>query len=131
MSESVNPPAGETGALRVYYDGGCPVCTQEIAFYRSRPAGHDVTWVNVDACAAAELGAGLTRKQAIERLHIRLPNGTLVSGAAAFAVIWRRMPGFQWLGKLIAFPPLGLIAELGYRGFLVVRRLWRRGTPRS
>jgi hypothetical protein len=27
---------------------------------------------------------------------------------------------------LLAVPPFGLLAEIGYRGFLVVRKLWRR-----
>lgn len=113
-------------SLHVYYDGGCPVCSREIAFYRSRPGTHGVTWVNVNGCDAPALGPGLTREQAIARMHVRLADGRLVSGAAAFAAIWREMPGFRWLGWLLAVPPFGLFAEIGYRGFLIVRKLWRR-----
>jgi hypothetical protein len=58
-------------------------------------------------------------------MHVRLADGRLLSGAAAFAEMWRRMPRFKWLGTLLSLPPLTSIAELGYRGFLIVRKLWR------
>lgn len=31
----------------VYYDGGCPVCSREINFYRHRPGGESLAWVDV------------------------------------------------------------------------------------
>ena len=111
--------------IQVYYDGGCPVCSREIEFYRSRPDGHGFTWVNIAACDAAALGPGLSREDALARMHVRLADGTLLSGAAAFAAMWRSMPGFHWLGRLLAIPPFGLIAEMGYRVWLVLRKRWR------
>ena len=117
-------PAPGADDLCVYYDGGCPLCSKEIAFYQSRPTP-GITWVNVDACDASALGDGLTRKQAIQRLHVRRSDGTLQSGAAAFAALWRRTPGLKWLGVLLALPPFGWVAELAYRAFLIARKLWR------
>ena len=35
------------------------------------------------------------------------------------------MPGLGWLGRLVSAPPVSAFAELGYRVFLRVRRLWR------
>jgi hypothetical protein len=61
----------------------------------------------------------------LARMHVRLPSGALLSGAQAFAAMWRVMPGFKWLGWLLAIPPLGTLAEGAYRGFLVARKLWR------
>lgn len=109
--------------LQVYYDGGCPVCSREIAFYRARPGADGFVWVDVSG--GAELGPGLRQEAAMARMHVRLPDGTLLSGAAAFAEMWRRMPGFKWLGWLLAMPPFGALAELSYRGFLMARKLWR------
>jgi predicted DCC family thiol-disulfide oxidoreductase YuxK len=112
-------------ALKVYYDGACPVCSREIGYYRSRPGTHGFTWINVNACDPSALGPDLSREAAMARMHIRLADGTLVSGAAAFAAMWRSMPGFRWLGRLLGVQPFGLFAEIGYRGFLVMRKLWR------
>ena len=107
----------------VYYDGACPVCAKEVSYYRRR-AGEAFTWVDVGR-ADAPLGAGLSREAALARMHVRLADGTLVAGAAAFAEIWRGMPGLGWLGRLVSAPPVSAFAELGYRVFLRVRRLWR------
>jgi glutathione peroxidase len=110
--------------IQVFYDGGCPVCSREIAFYRARPGSDAFEWVDVHR-SGESLGAGLSRDAALARLHVRLADGTLLSGAAAFAAMWRSMPGLRWLGRLLAVPPFGALAELGYRVFLWVRRTWR------
>lgn len=115
----------EAQELVVYYDGGCPVCTREIAFYRSRPGADGCNWVDASSSAPEALGPGLTTERALARMHVRRADGMLLSGAAAFAELWRRMPGLRWLGQLLAVPPFGTLAELGYRGFLMVRKSWR------
>jgi len=48
----------------------------------------------VDAARADEaaLGPGLSPDEALARMHVRRGDGRLVSGAAAFAEIWRGMP---------------------------------------
>jgi predicted DCC family thiol-disulfide oxidoreductase YuxK len=116
--------AEPTPPIQVYFDGACPVCAREISFYRARPGADGFDWVDVSRADAA-LPAGLTARAALARLHVRAADGTLLSGAAAFAAMWRRMPGLAWLGRLLAVPPFGLCAEAAYRVFLVVRRLWR------
>lgn len=108
-----------------YYDGACPVCAREVAFWRGRPGGETIAWVDVAGSDAAP-GPGLTREAALARLHVRLPDGRLVAGARAFAVIWGAMPGFGWLGRLVGHPLVAPVAEAAYRGFLAFRRLWRR-----
>ena len=105
----------------VFYDGACPVCSREIGAYRRLADGASLRFVDV----ARELPEGLDREAALRRLHLRLPDGRLVSGAAAFAEIWRRVPGFAWLGRVVGWAPVTPVAELAYRGFLRVRRLWR------
>jgi predicted DCC family thiol-disulfide oxidoreductase YuxK len=111
--------------LTVYFDGGCPVCAGEIAFYRRRPGTPSVAWVDISTAPAAALGPDLSRDQALARMHVRCADGSLRSGAAAFAALWRLMPGFTWLGRALAIPPVGLAAELAYRLFLLIRRTWR------
>ena len=123
----MSAPAGAadlstTAPLQVYFDGGCPICAREIAFYRARPGAAGFAWIDV---SREEPGPGLTREAALARMHVRRPDGTLLSGAAAFAEMWQRMPGFTWLGRIVALPPMRVMAELAYRGFLRARRLWR------
>ena len=109
----------------VYYDGGCPVCSREIGFYQRRQGGQSFAWVDVTLADEAALGPGLSREAAQSRIHVRRPDGTVVDGVAAFREIWRGMPGLRWLGLLVAIPPIGALAEVGYRIFLRTRKLWQ------
>lgn len=117
-------PPGET---TVYYDGACPVCSREIAHYRSRPGAEGMRWVDATTCPAEALGPDLTRDAALARMHVRTADGRLVDGARAFAALWRGLPGFAWLGRLAGHRLVAPLAEAGYRMFLAVRRAWRRG----
>lgn len=110
--------------LTVYYDGACPVCAREIGFYRGRQGAERIDWIDVAAPGAAT-GPGFTRDAALRRIHVRRADGTLASGAAAFAEIWRQLPGFRRLGLAVGAPPVRPVAELAYRGFLRLRKLWR------
>lgn len=110
----------------VYFDGGCPVCSREIAVYQREQGADTVRWVDVTNCDAAALGPGLSREAAMARLHLRLPDGTLVSGAAAFTGLWRHLPRWAWLGNLLGTRATLWFLEAGYSAFLIVRRGWRK-----
>ncbi|MFP5408335.1 MAG: thiol-disulfide oxidoreductase DCC family protein [Gammaproteobacteria bacterium] len=112
--------------LTVYYDGGCPVCTREIGFYQRRRGAGCIRWVNLAYCTDADLGTDLSRAAATARLHARTPDGQLVSGAWAFATLWQTLPAFRLVGHVAAWPGVVHGLDWGYRGFLKMRRLWRR-----
>ncbi|WP_382436542.1 thiol-disulfide oxidoreductase DCC family protein [Glycocaulis abyssi] len=111
----------------MFFDGSCPMCRAEISFYRQQGTGaafHDVH------ALPDNLPAALSREAAMARFHVRCADGQLVSGARAFAELWKVTPGWRWLGRIAAVPPLVWVLELAYRLFLPVRphlqRLWRR-----
>lgn len=112
----------QPSALTVYYDGACPVCRREIGFYRTR-TGEAVTYCDaaLEACSAPDL----SREAALQRFHVRLPDGSLVSGAAAFLALWRQTPGFRLAGRMLSAGPIVAVLDLAYDGFLKLRRLWR------
>ncbi|MDO9468601.1 MAG: DUF393 domain-containing protein [Thiobacillus sp.] len=114
--------------LTLYYDGGCPVCTREIGFYQRRRGAERIRWINLAQSEDRELGANLSREAAYGRLHARWPDGQLVSGARAFAALWQALPAFRPVGRIAALPGVVHGLEWGYRGFLRLRRLWRRDT---
>ncbi|KPF90860.1 thiol-disulfide oxidoreductase [Novosphingobium sp. AAP83] len=60
------------------------------------------------------------RNLALARLHAS-ENGRLLSGAAAFAAMWRVIPQLRWLGLAAQIPPVGWALEGFYRVFLVIR----------
>ncbi|MEO0912712.1 MAG: DUF393 domain-containing protein [Pseudomonadota bacterium] len=110
-------------AREVYYDGGCPVCRREIALYQGVAALSSVRWTDVSA-PDADL-AGLDRERALRRFHVRREDGALASGAAAFTAIWRKLPYLRHVARVVDTPPFAQMAEIAYRMFLKVRKLWR------
>jgi predicted DCC family thiol-disulfide oxidoreductase YuxK len=110
----------------VYYDGACPVCVREIGAYRACAGAERIDWVDVAALGdGAAVAPGLSRTQAMARFHVRTADGALLSGAAAFAALWRVLPAWVRLGRIAAWPPVALVLEAAYRSFLKLRRLWR------
>ncbi|MEO1240179.1 MAG: DUF393 domain-containing protein [Pseudomonadota bacterium] len=118
---------GETPAKpTVYFDGTCPLCTAEISHYKSQDGGDQICFVDASQ-TDAQLGPGLDVDVAMRRFHVRLPNGTLVSGARAFAVIWQTLPGWRWAARIARIPGVTPFLELGYRLFPPVRPLLSKG----
>ena len=108
-----------TSELTIYFDGSCPLCRREIALYRRVPGADRLQWVDVSA--GAMLGEGLSCEAAMRRFHVRDDSGRLLSGGAAFARLWRALPGWCVLGWCFALPPMSWGLELAYRAFLPLR----------
>ena len=118
--------ATDTNGPTIYFDGGCPVCTREIAVYQRQPGAESCTWVDASRCAESEFGADLTRDAALKRLHVRLPDGSLQHGARGFAAMWSALPRMAWLGRIASLAPVAAVLEVAYRGFLWLRTAWRK-----
>jgi predicted DCC family thiol-disulfide oxidoreductase YuxK len=56
----------------------------------------------------------MTEDQAARRLHARLPDGRIVSGVEAFALIWELLPRYRWLARLVRLPDQPGLAGLAY-----------------
>ncbi|MEE4383255.1 MAG: DUF393 domain-containing protein [Pseudomonadales bacterium] len=123
----------EAAPLCVYYDGACPLCRREIDVYRRMTPHVPVEFRDVSGFAPEEAVApDLDGATAMRRFHVRDADGTLRDGADAFAALWRRYPGFRFLGQALRFPPLRWLAEGAYRIFLVtVRPLIQRAVCRA
>lgn len=103
--------------LRVWYDGACPLCMREIALMRRLDRTAHIQFIDVASPGAA---CPLDRTQLLARFHAE-EDGRMLSGAAAFAAMWRAIPLLRPLGLVARLPlVLGLI-ERAYLGFLLIR----------
>lgn len=114
--------------LTVLYDGDCPLCSREIAWYQHRPANEPIRWVNLRD-PAARLPEGIARDAALARFHVVHANGAAATGAAAFLRLWRAYPGLGRAARLLSNPPALAVLEAGYRLFLPLRPLLARLLP--
>lgn len=110
--------------LTVYYDGGCPLCSREIAHYRRLDLDRSIRWVDVcqDDAALSELE--ISRDEALAVFHVRDPSGRIVKGAEAFIMLWAALPRYRWLAKSCRF--FHLLAPLQWAYVRFARWHYRR-----
>ena len=112
--------------LTVWFDGGCPLCRREIALMRRLAPPGAIRFVDVDSGDSA---CPIDRAALLARFHA-LEDGRMVSGAAAFAAMWRAIPRLRPLG-LAARNRLVLAGlERLYVAFLRVRPRLQRFAAR-
>lgn len=101
----------------VWFDAECPLCVREIALMRRLDRRGAIEFINVHDGAACPLD----RETLLARLHARDVDGQLLSGAAAFAAMWRALPLLRPLGLAARWRPCLAVLEVGYRLFLRLR----------
>jgi predicted DCC family thiol-disulfide oxidoreductase YuxK len=104
-------------AVTVWHDGGCPLCRREIALMRRLDRRGAIAFVD-----AGDPGSvcPIDRRAMLARFHAR-ENGRLLSGAAAFAAMWRAIPLLRPLGVAARNPIMLAGLERAYGCFLRVR----------
>jgi len=110
----------EEGATTVFYDGGCPLCSAEIAHYRRMDTYGCLLFRDVSKTDVM-LEPELDRSNLMARFHVRRADGQLRSGAAAFVSLWSLLPRWRWVAYAAAAPGAMLLLEMAYRLFLPVR----------
>ena len=117
--------SGSMTQVTVWYDGQCPLCIREIALMRRMDKAGAITFLDA---ADEAISCPLDRQLILARFHAR-EGDNLLSGAAAFAAMWRAIPALRPLGQLARNGVLLAIMEGAYRMFLKVRPLLQRITP--
>jgi 3-demethoxyubiquinol 3-hydroxylase len=109
-------------AITVFFDGGCPLCRREVGIYQRASVGLPVHWHDVNQ-HDIDLPNGLDRQAALARFHV-LRHGSdpeILSGARAFALLWKHIPGWKWLGAIASVPFVSPVLEFAYQSFLWFR----------
>lgn len=104
--------------LTIWHDGGCPLCRREIALMRRLDRAGAIEFV--DATSAPASQCPVEPAALMARFHA-LEDGRLLSGAAAFAAMWRAVPVLRPIGLAAQIPWVLAVLEWLYRGFLRFR----------
>jgi len=108
--------------LTVWFDGACPLCTREIALMRRLDRAGRIEFVDV---AEPNASCPIDPALLLARFHAR-EQGVLLSGAAAFAAMWRTIPLLRPLGLLARNRHVLSVLEWAYVRFLRVRPALQR-----
>lgn len=104
--------------VKVWFDGACPLCTREIALMRRLDKGGKITFL--DVAQGADPSCPIDRATLLARFHAE-ENGVVLSGAAAFAAMWRAIPLLRPLGLAARNRTVLRVLEAAYVRFLKVR----------
>ena len=120
----------ELKAIRVFFDGQCPLCSREIYFYKQQEGSSSIEWIDLAEENFDKLPSGLNQEIAMSKFHVVTANGKLVSGGEAFSSLWLSLPKFEWAGRLFKYSLIASILEVAYKVFLpcrpILQRLLRR-----
>ncbi len=104
--------------LLVWYDGACPLCLREMALMRRLDRRHAIHFV--DLAGASPESCPIDPDALLARFHAN-EDGRLLSGAAAFAAMWRAIPLLRPFGLAARNSVILASLETGYRLFLRLR----------
>ena len=123
---STGTDCSKASAAVVLFDGACPLCRREIAFYRGLNGADAMEWIDVSLMSGEEVVPGITRTEAMRRFHVVNATGEVLAGGPAFAALWRNFPAFRPFGRLFEHKPMSWILDQAYDLFLVFRPLIQR-----
>jgi predicted DCC family thiol-disulfide oxidoreductase YuxK len=103
--------------LTIWYNGACPLCIREIALMRRLDWRGAIDFRDVSPPDAV---CPLDRQLLLARFHAS-DDGVMLSGAAAFAAMWRAIPLLKPLGWAARNPVILRLLERLYIWFLRIR----------
>ena len=102
--------------IEVFYDGDCPLCMREVRLLRRLDKRERIRFVDIAAEAFDRSSVGVTWEALMDRIHARLPDGTIVEGVEVFRRLYAAV-GFGPLVALTRLPGVAQVLDLGYRWF--------------
>lgn len=117
-ARGVDAGDGEAPAfdVEVFYDGGCPLCTREMRLLRRLDRGGRIRYVDIAADGFDGGPVGVTWEALMDRIHGRLPDGTLVEGVEVFRRLYAAV-GFSRVVWLTRLPGISHALDVAYRLF--------------
>ncbi|MGB3795104.1 MAG: DUF393 domain-containing protein [Alteraurantiacibacter sp.] len=108
--------------VTVWFDGACPLCRREIAGLRKLDRREAIDFVDISSglSEGEPQGCPVSSEDLSARFHAR-EGDRLLSGAAAFAAMWRAIPILRPMGEIARIPPVLWVLERLYRRFLIIR----------
>ncbi len=113
----------EAFAIKVLFDGDCPLCAREIAFMRRRNSRGLAAFEDIAAPGFDATRYGLDQHAVMSRIHGVLADGTVIEGVEVFRRLYTAI-GLGWLVAPTRWPLLRGLFDRAYRVFARNRLRW-------
>jgi len=102
--------------IEAFYDGHCPLCAHEVRVLRRLDRRQRIRFVDIADEGFDAGSVGVPWEALMDRIHGRLPDGTLVEGVEVFRRLYTAV-GFGVLVAPTRLPGIAQLLDLGYRWF--------------
>ena len=102
--------------VEVFYDGACPLCLREINMLRRRDHRARIRFTDIAADGFDADAVGVTWDALMERIHGRLPDGTLIEGVEVLRRLYAAA-GFAPIVTLSRTPGVAQLLNFAYHLF--------------
>jgi predicted DCC family thiol-disulfide oxidoreductase YuxK len=109
-------PAPSRFDVEVFYDGDCPLCLREIRMLQRLDRRQRIGFVDIAAPGFDAAAVGVSWQALMDRIHGRLPDGTLIEGVEVFRRLYAAV-GFAPLVALTRLPGVTQLLDLAYHTF--------------
>lgn len=115
----------ETGIMQnntaIFYDGACHLCSREINHYRVKDRDKKLSFIDIAAKDFDASQYGLDPIFVHRHIHVKKPNGDIVTGIDAFSAIWKELGILRPLQVLVDHEPSRSVARVVYDVFSRLR----------
>jgi len=98
--------------MKVYFNNSCKICKTEIDLYKKENI-EEIDWIDITNNNSAELETSKDKKQLLRRLHVK-DGDKIIEGAAAFLVVWKKIPKYRILYRILKLPIIFNLFSLFY-----------------
>lgn len=109
--------------VEVFYDGDCPLCIREINMLRRLDKQNKIRFTNIADPEFDATTTGVTWQALMDRIHGRLPDGTLIEGVEVFRQLYSAV-GFEPIVKITRWPGISHLLDWAYKVFAKNRLKW-------
>lgn len=102
--------------IEVFFDGACSLCMKEIQLLQRLDRRERIRFTDIAAPEFRASSVGLSWDTLMDRIHGRLPDGTVIEGVEVF----RRLYTAVGFGPLVAMSRLrgvSTMLDMGYKSF--------------
>lgn len=116
MNQPMNQLASQEFEVEVFFDGGCPLCRREINMLKRWDRRRMIRFTDLQTPALQNGAAGKSFDELMDRIHGRLPDGSLIEGVEVFRRMYAAV-GMGWIVAVTRIPGISHLMNFGYRVF--------------